>query len=294
VCCHPALAPEAQLALTLRAVCGLTTGEIARAFLVSEGTLAQRLVRAKRKIAIAGIPHGLPRDEELDGRLAVVLGVLYLMFNGGYLATGGDSLIRRDIAEDAAWLTELVVRLFPNEPEPMGLLALMRLHLARTAARVDGLGELVLLGDQDRRRWDRDAIGEAVRLLERAATLKRAGQCQLQAAIAACHAEAQTWESTDWPQILVLYDMLLRAAPSPVAELNRAVALCHVVGPAAGLEALTPPETALDGYHLFHAVRAEVLVALGEQAEADAERKRALALTRNAAERSLLRRRLSA
>jgi RNA polymerase sigma factor (sigma-70 family) len=293
MCCHPALAPEAQVALTLRAVCGLSNAEIARAFVVSEATLAQRLVRAKRKITAAGIPYALPRHDELDARLSGVLSVLYLMFNEGYLATGGDSPARREVAEDAAWLAELLTRLFPMEPEPIGLLALMRLHLARTAARFDADGDLVLLGDQDRARWDRAAIASAVGLIEQAGAFKRPGAYQVQAAIAACHAEAAAWAETDWTQILMLYDLLLSLAPSPIAELNRAVAVCHVVGPDAALATIAPLASVLDGYHLYHAVRGDLLSAVGQAEAAQAAQRRALGLTRNAAEQSLLRRRLS-
>ena len=294
MCCHPALARDAQIALTLRAVCGLSTSEIARAFVVAEATVAQRNVRARRKIVSAGIPYRVPQPDELDARLAQVLAVLYLMFNEGYLARGGQLVARRDIAEDAAWLAALVVRLFPREPEPLGLLALMRVHLARAAGRFGPDGQLVLLRDQDRRRWDRAAIAESVALIERAASLGRPGPYQLQAAIAACHAEAPSWTATDWPQILILYDMLEQLAPSPVARLNRAVALRHVAGPElaqAELQALAPE---LDGYYLFHAVYAEILLELGEREQARAAELRALGLTANPAEQSLLRRRIAA
>jgi RNA polymerase sigma factor (sigma-70 family) len=293
VCCHPALAIEAQVALTLRAVCGLTTAQIASAFLVSERTVAQRIVRAQRKIAAAGIPYRIPRDDELDGRLSQVLAVLYLTFNEGYLSAAGIAPARRDVAEDAAWLTQLLVQLFPGEPEPLGLLALMRLHLARAAPRFNCAGELVLLREQDRQRWDRAAIRDAIAILERAAALRRPGPYQLQAAIAACHAEASSWEDTDWPQIVILYDMLLRHAPTPIARLNRAVALRHVAGPAAALAEVEPLAASLAGYHLFHAVRADLLGALGFPERAHDAEARALDLTRNPAEQSLLRRRLA-
>jgi RNA polymerase sigma factor (sigma-70 family) len=291
-CCHPALAPEAQIALTLRAVCGLTTGQIAGAFVVAESTVAQRIVRAQRKIAQAGIPYRVPCDEELDARLSQVLSVLYLTFNEGYLSSSGELAARREVAEDAAWLTELLSQLFPTHAEVLGLLALMRLHLARADARFGPAGELVLLREQDRSRWDRAAIAEATRVLERAAALKRPGPYQLQAAIAACHAEARRWAETDWLQILVLYDMLLRYAPSPVTRLNRAVALKHVVGDAAALDEVEALSDVLSTYHLLHAVRADLLRGLGRAAEAQAAEQRALELTHNPAEQALMRRRL--
>ena len=292
-CCHPALAPENQVALTLRAVCGLTTAQIARAFMVSEATVAQRIVRAQRKIVEAGIPYRVPRDDELDARLSQVLSVLYLTFNEGYLSGSGKSATRREVAEDAAWLGALLSDLFPMHPEVLGLLALMRLHLARSESRFDVRGDLVLLRNQDRSKWDRAAIAEAVRLVERAASLKRPGPYQLQAAIAACHAEARSWADTDWPQILILYDMLLHLAPSPVAQLNRAVAMKHVLGAESALAEVESLAPSLDGYHLLHAVRADLLRTLGRQLEAQAAEQRALALTQNPAERSLLRRRMS-
>ncbi|HEX6778494.1 MAG TPA: sigma-70 family RNA polymerase sigma factor, partial [Ktedonobacterales bacterium] len=200
-CCHPALSRESQVALTLRAVCGFTTAEIARAFLASEEAVKRRIVRARQKIVQAGIPYRVPRDEELDERLGEVLAVLYLMFNEGYLTSGGSAPARRDLAEEAAWLTAFVTRLYPREPEPLGLLALMNLHLARAAARFDQAGELILLRDQDRSRWDHPMIAEAIAMIERAAALKRPGPYQLQAAIVACHAEAASWQATDWQQI---------------------------------------------------------------------------------------------
>jgi RNA polymerase sigma-70 factor (ECF subfamily) len=291
-CCHPALAPESQIALTLRAICGLTTSQIARAFMVSESTVAQRIVRARRKIAQAGIPYRVPRDDELDSRLNVVLSVLYLTFNEGYLSCGGPSAARREVAEDATWLTELLSGIFPTHAEVLGLLALMRLHLARAEARFDAAGELVLLRDQDRARWDLAAIAQAIGVLERAAALRCPGEYQLQAAIAACHAEARSWAETDWPQILILYDMLVRVVSSPVARLNRCVALKYVLGAEPALcdvENLAPD---LDGYHLWHAVRADLLRSVGRHAEAQSAERRALELTHNPAERSLLKRRL--
>jgi RNA polymerase sigma factor (sigma-70 family) len=293
LCCHPALAPEAQVALTLRAVCGLTTAEIAAAFIVSESTLAQRIVRARQKIVRAQIPYRLPDADELDERLSGVLSVLYLLFNEGYLTSSEGAPTRRNLAEEAAWLADLVVRLFPREPEPMGLLALMRLHLARGATRFDAAGELVLLPQQDRGLWDHATIAEAVGLLERAAALGRPGPYQLQAAIAACHAEAPDWAATDWQQILILYDMLLELSPSPVVRLNRAVALRQVAGPAEALADILPLAKVLDCYHLFHAIHAQLLLDQGRHEQARAAELRALALTHNRAERSLLRQRLA-
>src|SRR5215472_7989047 len=197
-CCHPALSRETQVILTLRAICGFTTAQIAHAFLASESAVARRIVRARQKIVQAGIPYRVPRDEELDERLGEVLAVLYLMFNEGYLTSAGDAPTRRDLAEDAAWLAAFLTRLYPREPEPLGLLALMRLHLARAEARFDAGGKMILLRDQDRSRWDRQMIAQAIALLEQAAALKRPGPYQLQAAIVACHAEAASWEATDW------------------------------------------------------------------------------------------------
>jgi predicted RNA polymerase sigma factor len=221
-----------------------------------------------------------------------VLAVLYLMFNEGYLSSLGGSPARRDLAEDAAWLASLLTRLLPAEPEPLGLLALMRLHLARAAARFDGAGDLVLISDQDRSRWDGDAIAAAIGLVERAGAMRRPGPYQLQAAIAACHAEAPSWAATDWRQIVVLYDLLLRHSPTPVVRLNRAVALRWVAGVRAALAEVEALAGALDGYHLFHAARAELLLELGRPEEARAAEERALALTANRAERALLERRL--
>jgi RNA polymerase sigma-70 factor (ECF subfamily) len=294
LCCHPALPIESQLALTLRAVCGLTTTQIARAFLVPEATVAQRIVRAQRKIAATRIPYRMPRDDELDARLAQVLSVLYLTFNEGYLSAGGNEPARLEVAEDAVWLAELLAKLFPREPEVLGLLALMRLHLARARARFDADGQLVLLRDQDRRLWNGALIAQAVACLERAGALRRPGQYQLQAAIAACHAEAPSRAATDWPQILILYDLLIRMAPSPIARLNRAVALSEVVGPEAALREVQSLASELDGYHLWHAVYAELALAVGQRETARAAELRALELTNNPAEQGLLKRRLAA
>ena len=292
-CCHPALSREAQVALTLRAVAGLTTVEIARAFITSEATIAQRIVRAKRKIVDANIPYRMPAERDMGERLDEVLAVLYLMFNEGYLATAGEQPSRRDLAEDAAWLAGLMVRLMPQEPEALGLLALMRLHLARARARFDDAGNIVLLEDQDRRRWDQERIGSAVVLLQRAAALHRAGPYQLQAAIAACHAEARSWAETDWRQIVALYDALLELMPSPVVALNRAIARRYRDGPHAALADVERLTETLDSYYLFHATRAELLRDLGREPEARTALVRALELTANPAERALLQKRLS-
>jgi predicted RNA polymerase sigma factor len=290
-CCHPALSREAQVALTLRAVCGFTTAEIAHAFLASETAVAQRIVRARRKIVAAHIPYRIPVDEELEERLGEVLAVLYLMFNEGYLASSGAAPARRDLAEDAAWLTALVTRLLPGEPEPLGLLALMRLHLARTEARFTDAGELILLPDQDRSRWDRSMITEGITLIEQAAALRRPGPYQLEAAIIACHAEAESWEATDWPQIVILYDFLLQMGPSPVVRLNRAVALRQVAGLEAALAEVNALESDLNNYHLFHAIRGKLLLEMGYREQARASALKALGLTQNRAEQSLLARR---
>lgn len=291
-CCHPALGRSAQVALTLRAVLGLTTAEIAAAFLTSEATVAQRIVRAKRKIVDAGIPYGLSDDTQLQERLDEVLTVLYLMFNEGYLSAGWETSGRRDVAEDARWLAALVVRLMPREPEPKGLLALMSLHLARWRARFDAQGELTTLRDQDRSLWDRGAIANACALIETAGVMGHPGRYQLQAAIAACHAEAPTYEATDWPQIVTLYDLLACHDPSPVVRLNRAIALREVAGPEVALREVEVVATDLDRYHLLHATRAELLTDLERFDAAAAALERALELTMNQAERRLLRRRL--
>jgi RNA polymerase sigma factor (sigma-70 family) len=291
-CCHPALPQAAQIALTLRVVCGLTTAQIARAFLQPETTVAQRITRAKRKITDAGIPYRIPDADELGARLAGVLAVIYLLFNEGYLSTATRPY-SRDLSEDAEWLAGLLHRLMPAEPEVAGLLALIRLHRARIAARFDGADGLVLLRDQDRSLWDRSAIADATSLLLRAARQRRPGPYQLQAAIVACHAEAERWEHTDWEQIVVLYDMLLHVAPSPVARLHRAVALRYTAGPEAALASVEALAEPLDGHHLYHATRAELLRALGRpDAARDADR-RALGLTSNPAERALLQRRIT-
>jgi RNA polymerase sigma factor (sigma-70 family) len=291
-CCHPALAQEAQVALTLRAVAGFTTTEIAAAFLVSEATMAQRIVRAKRKIVDANIPYRVPQGDEVAGRLDAVLAVLYLMFNEGYLSRGAQVAMRRDLAEDALWLTRLVASLMPAQPEVLGLLALMKLNLARSRARFDPGGEMVLLRDQDRTLWDHVAIAEGVEMLERAGAMRATGAYQLQAAIAAVHSEATSWEDTDWHQIVLLYDALVRMADSPVVRLNRAVALSHFAGPRVALGEVNDLAISLAGYHLFHSTRAELLDELGEKAQAREARQRALELCQNPAERRLLERKL--
>ena len=292
-CCHPALAREAQIALTLRSVLGLTTAEIARAFLVSEATLAQRIVRAKRKIVDAHLSFRRPDASEMPERLGEVLLVLYLVFNEGYLSSGGDRATRRDLAEEAEWLTSLVVELLPDEPEALGLLALIRSLLSRADARFDERGRIVLLKDQDRGRWDQARIDEAGRLLERAGRMRRPGPYQLQAAIAALHAEAGSWGATDWPQILRLYDALVAMTGSPVVRLNRAIALREVAGADLALREVNELEADLDGYHLFHATRAAVLRDLGRADEARDADRRALELTDNPAERALLEERIA-
>lgn len=291
-CCHPALSQEAQVALTLRAVAGFTTGEIASAFLLPETTVAQRIVRAKRKIVDAHIPYRIPDATEFAGRLDGVLSVLYLMFNEGYLSRGTEVAMRRDLADDALWLTRLVATLMPDQPEVIGLLALMKLNLARSKARFDESGQMVLLPDQDRSLWDGTAIAEGIQLLERAGAMRATGPYQVQGAIAALHSEAQSWDQTDWYQIVVLYDTLVRMADSPVVRLNRAVALSHFAGPEVALGEVNDLAISLEGYHLFHAARADLLDRVGEQALARDARRRALELCQNPAERSLLERKL--
>jgi RNA polymerase sigma-70 factor (ECF subfamily) len=290
-CCHPALPRPAQIALTLRVVCGLTTAQIARAFLVPESTVAQRITRAKRKITDAGIPYRIPDPEELSARLTEVLTVIYLLLNEGYLSTA-ERAQSRDLVDDAEWLATLLHQLMPTEPEVTGLLALIRLHRARVDARFDPDGALVLLQHQDRTHWNHDAIEEAARLIAHAAQQHRPGPYQLQAAIVACHAEAENWDDTDWEQIRLLYDMLLHLAPSPVTRLHRAIVLRYTAGPQAALDELETLADKLDRYHLYHATRAELLRGLGHPYQARIADERALQLTANPAEQALLQQRI--
>jgi RNA polymerase sigma-70 factor, ECF subfamily len=293
-CCHPALAPDAQVALTLREVCGMTTEEIARAYLSSPATVAQRIVRAKAKIRDARIPYEIPGRAELPERLDSVLRAIYLVFNEGYLASSGDALTRHDLSAEAIRLGRLLVELLP-EPEAVGLLALMLLQESRRAARASDSGEIVLLADQDRSRWNREQIADGTALVEGALASGRAGPYAIQAAIAALHGAAQTPEDTDWPQIVALYDVLLRAEPSPVVELNRAVAVAMRDGPEAGL-ALVDELLArgdLAEYRLAHATRADFCRRIGRLAEARTAYRRALELTQQASERRFIERRLA-
>ena len=291
VACHPVLPPEARVALTLKLVGGLTTPEIARAFLVPEATLAQRLVRAKRTLAEAKVPFEVPRGDELAERLSSVLGVVYLVFNEGYSASAGDDVLRPALCEEALRLGRLLARVDPGEPEVHGLLALMELQASRTAARVDERGEAVTLLEQDRARWDGAAIARGLDALARAEALGGAlGPYALQAAIAACHARAKQADETDWARIAALYDVLAALTPSPVVELNRAVAHAMVFGPEAGLALLEPLRAApaLARYHLLSTVRGDLLEKLGRRDEARAEFERAAALTGNAREKAVL------
>jgi RNA polymerase sigma factor (sigma-70 family) len=294
-CCHPGLPADSRVALTLRLVGGLSTGEIARAFLVSEPTIAQRLVRAKRAIRDRRLPYEVPQGDDLTARLPAVLAVVYLIFNEGYAAHTGEALVRHDLCREALRLGEILLELIHDQPEALGLVALMELQASRAAARTDADGNLVLLADQDRSRWDRARIARGLAYLDRAGVIERAGAYQLQAAIAACHARAASWEATDWRLIVAHYRALAQVAPSPVIELNCAVAIGLADGPEAGLTALDQLDaSALRDYHLLPAARADFLRRLERWAEAAREYRRALDLADNAREQTFLAARLAA